>query len=267
MAIEKREETHSVVLPCGPEHFRDFIAGLLGQPQTIQRAIFGAFDLSRNDVVNLFHLIEQRVGSQNEAELIQFTARVVNDDNSSVLLNSLVDFQTYNEVKPLISVAAVFSWTYLIRFHGKQYPEKQVIEINFGTRETNRVRFREGVFIDAEIPVTSVMRLRISHTNRTWGTDIEALLAGQLSTLLKREVGLRAFVADHPGWIGLTIGICVFVSALAMAFRVTDAFIDRYLVEAKKFATSDVPTFDVIAKKVDFLTAIVASGMWTRYAF
>jgi len=268
MAVERFEPTvHSVVLPCGPEHFRDFIGGLLGQPQTINRAIYGSFEVSRRDVENLFHLIEQRLSSQNEAELIQFTARIINNDNSSVLLNSLADFQSYNEVKPLISVAAVFSWTYLVKFQGKLYPEKQVIELNFRTQEPNRIRVEEGLLWETALPVGSSIRMRISHTNRTWGTDIEALLTGQLETLLKHETGLRAFVADHPGWIGLITGICVFVSALGMSFRVTDAFIERYLVEAKKFATVDAVTFEAVAKKVDFLTSIVASGMWTRYAF
>jgi hypothetical protein len=268
MAIEKiGPEMHTVVLPCDPDHFREFMAGLLGQPQTIHRDIFGSFELSRADVENLFHLIEQRVRSQNDAKLIQFTARIIYDDNSSVMLNSFADFQAYNEVKPLVSVSAVFSWTYLIVFQGKQYPEKQVIEINFGTRQSNFVRIREGVTFHEERLVRSSMGIRISHTNRTWGTDIEALLVGQLGTLRKREIGIRAFVVRHSGWIGLAVGILVFVSALAMAFRVTDAFISQYLSEAQKIVTTGDITFETVAKKLDFLTAIVASGMWTRYAF
>lgn len=268
MTVEKPPvEMHSVVLPCGPDQFREFIGGLLGQPQTINRNIFGSFELSRRDIENLFHLIEQRVSSQNDAKLIQFTGRIVYDDNSSVLLNSYEDFQLYNEVKPLVSVSAVFSWTYLIIFQGKQYPEKQLIEISFDTQRSNFIRIREGSMYHHESMLGSVIGIRINHTNRTWGTDIEALLAGQLGTLITKEIGARAFVASHPAWIGFGVGILVFVSALAMAFRVTDGFIAEYLSGAKKIAANGAVTFDVVVKKLDFLTAIVASGMWTRYAF
>jgi enamine deaminase RidA (YjgF/YER057c/UK114 family) len=52
MAIEKTgAEMHTVVLPCDPDHFREFMAGLLGQPQTISRDIFGSFELSRDAAV------------------------------------------------------------------------------------------------------------------------------------------------------------------------------------------------------------------------
>jgi hypothetical protein len=62
MTTKKMEsEGYSVVLPCGLDHFREFIAGLLGQPQTINCEIFGSFELSRVDVENLLHPIEQRV--------------------------------------------------------------------------------------------------------------------------------------------------------------------------------------------------------------
>jgi hypothetical protein len=76
----------AVVLPCEPDQFRDFIAGLLGRPQTIERALGGSLEVGRSEIESLYHLVEQRVSSQNEATLIQFTVRIVYDDNSSVLL-------------------------------------------------------------------------------------------------------------------------------------------------------------------------------------
>jgi hypothetical protein len=125
--------TLTVVLPCPPDQFRDFIAGLLGRAQTIETTIAGPFEVTKHSVENLFHLLAQRLSSQNEATLVQFTARIVYDDNSSVLLNSLEDFLSYNEVKPLISVGLHLSWTYLIKFQNKPFPEKQIVQISFDT--------------------------------------------------------------------------------------------------------------------------------------
>src|SRR6266478_5787375 len=100
---EASTSSTSVVLPCSPDQFQNFISGLLGRPQTISRHISGPFELTRADIENVFYLLEQRISSQNEGTLIQFTVRVIYDDGSSVLLNSLADFQAYNEVRPLIS--------------------------------------------------------------------------------------------------------------------------------------------------------------------
>ncbi len=128
----------AVVLPCSPDQFREFIAGLLGRPQTIEGFVDGPFEVTKQNVENLHHLIDQRILSQNEATLVQFTARVEYDNNSSVLLNSLRDFLSYNEVKPLKSSALHLSWTYLMKFPMKDFPEKQVIQISFKSDTANR---------------------------------------------------------------------------------------------------------------------------------
>ena len=122
-----------VVLPCGPEEFREFISGLLGKPQTINKGFRGSFEIQKQDIENLHHLIIQRVTQQNEATLIQFTARIIFDDHSSVLLNSLSDFLHYNEVRPISSTDVHLTWSFLVRFLDRDAPEKQDIEISFLT--------------------------------------------------------------------------------------------------------------------------------------
>lgn len=121
----------AVLLPCEPDQFRDFIAGLLGKPQVIERVISGPFTVTRGNVENLYHLLDQRLASQNDATLIQFVARIVYDDKSSVLLNSFGDFLAYKEVKPLISTSVHLSWIHLVKFRNKSAPEKQQIDISF----------------------------------------------------------------------------------------------------------------------------------------
>jgi hypothetical protein len=244
-------------------------SGLLGRPQTISRHISGPFELTRADIENVFYLLEQRISSQNEGTLIQFTVRVIYDDGSSVLLNSLADFQAYNEVRPLISNGTTLSWTFLIQFRNKSYPEKQQIDVTFAT--SGGYVFDETtfapIFVRRMVPNAPVIRTQISHTDRSWGTDIDTLLKGHLEMLLKPEKGIRVVANKYSGTLGFLSGIAVLISALAVTSRVTDSLIDRYMAEARSAAALGENTFEAIAKKIDFLINVVASGLWTRYAF
>src|SRR5712691_8863385 len=120
----------AVMIPCAQEDFAKFISGLLGKRQTLSRLHRAPFDVSRKEIENTYHLVHQRVTQQNEASLVQFTVRIVYDDDSSVLLNSFDDFLHYNEIRPLASIGAHLSWTYLIRFPDRKSPEKQEIEVS-----------------------------------------------------------------------------------------------------------------------------------------
>jgi hypothetical protein len=50
---------YSLVLPCAPEEFTEFISGLLGKAQTIEQVFTGAFEVDKNDIVNTYHLVNQ----------------------------------------------------------------------------------------------------------------------------------------------------------------------------------------------------------------
>jgi hypothetical protein len=159
----------------------------------------------------------------------------------------------------------------LIKFRNKQFPEKQQIDVSFSTENNEAVE--AGVdFLAAgprQIVIASLrthMMLRIAHTDRTWGTDIEALLTGHLEMLRKPESGLRRLAYLHSGKIGLSVGILVFICALVAAYTVTNAFLERYLAAARTLAGKKEVDFAHIGQKIDFLIDVIASGMWTRYA-
>jgi hypothetical protein len=258
----------TVVLPCPPDQFREFIAGLLGRPQTIEGFLGGPFEVARQDVENLCHLIDQRILSQNEATLVQFTARIAYDNNSSVLLNSLRDFLSYNEVKPLISIALHLSWTYLIKFPLKAFPEKQVIQITFGSGDgRRRIHFREAAqwleLADEDWPGGG-MNLRIEHTDRTWGTDIESLIRGHLQLLQKAVGKARRFANKFSGSIGFGTAAAALLICMLLGYRLTIQF----AVETMKRMTKLEPpvSLDAVARQLNSLTDIVASGVWTRFS-
>lgn len=218
--FESKSETGrgAVVLPCEPDQFRNFIAGLLGRPQTIERSLRGPLEVGRVEIESLYHLLDQRVSSQNEATLIQFTVRIIYDDNSSVLLNSFFDFTNYNEVKPLISTAVHLSWTYLVKFRNKNFPEKQEIDVSFSSTNNAWATGRIAeVAEEDDFPfpfLTRALRgnafIHINHTDRTWDTDIDALLSGQIRTFVHRESNYREFARKHSGKLGLATGLWLF---------------------------------------------------------
>jgi hypothetical protein len=98
------------------------------------------------------------------------------------------------------------SWTYLIKFPLKAFPEKQVIQITFGSGVgrrhfifDERVRWLEQAYEDWP---GGGMNLRIEHTDRTWGTDIESLIRGHLQLLQKTVSKARQFSNRFSGVIG-----------------------------------------------------------------
>lgn len=253
----------TVVLPCPPDQFRDFIAGLLGRAQTIESVVDGPFEVGKQGVENIYHLIQQRIASQNEATLVQFTSRVIYNDNSSVLLNSLESFLTYNEVKPLISVGLHLSWTYLIKFQNKPFPEKQVIVISFDT--TGQSMSFHGVgALQLVYRDSSPIKLRIEHTDRTWGADMEALLRGHLE-MLRQPIGkARQFANNFSGWIGAVAALMALALTLMATYRISAEFASWQVAKLSELVKGNAPN-DLVIQKLTFLTDLVASGIWTRF--
>lgn len=267
MTPTKPQEEYAIVLPCDPGHFTDFVAGLLGKPQTIRNRFTGPFDISREDIENFYHLVLQRVTQQNEGTLIQFSVRVVYDDSSSVLLNSIEDFRHYNEIRPISSVAAHLSWSFLVRFQDRDVPEKQQIDVSIECQG-------HSAFGDDDIPVIvwnegagGVISFRIQHTARTWGADIEALLTGHIQTLIQKPPKFRRFVSRHGGAVGLTVGATFFIGALTSSIYSTQRFLHDRVDAVKGLAALNPTDPATTAKKVDHIIDLMASGMWPRFFY
>ena len=259
-------EQYSIVLPCDPPHFQDFISGLLGKPQTITRNFGGPFDLKKHEIANFHYLVLQRVTQQNEATLIQFSARIVYDDNSSVLVNSISDFESYNEVRPLISLGVHLSWTFLVKFLDRDVPEKQQIDVSIRCPGTRRA-FDEDAGFYFEGATSGMIGLRVQHTARTWGSDIEALLGGHIGTLLQRLNPVRLFFLRHHNKIsGFTMG-GFFLAAVLSSLYATNQFLHSRIDATKALAKLDPSKPETVTKKVDYIIDSMATGMWPRFFY
>lgn len=249
-ACKPTEEKYAVVLPCNQKDFGDFVAGLLGKPQRIKKRFLGSFEITSDEISSTFQLVEQRVHQQNDATLIQFHLDVQYDDNSSVVHTSLEDFLLYRELRPLVPTSIHVTWIYLIKFRDKDFPEKQTIEMSFGTGNS---------------PWTEVgIHIRINHTARSWANDIESLLSGHALILLKSENRLKSFISDNSGKIGTTFGVIFFLLAVASAFLVSEGVASQQLTSVESVLSQS--TIEV-SQKVDFILTQYAKGVWFRFYF
>lgn len=263
--FEVPDGEYGLILPCKPEEFGEFLSGLLGKPQTISRTFQGAFEVAQPEIEGFYHLIKQRIEQQNDATVVQFSTRIVFDDNSSILLNSISDFHRYHEVRPIASVAVHMSWTLLVRFRDKPVQERQQIDVsivsNAGGRSFHSIIFDEPLAGPIFFPHSSsgFINFRIQHTARTWGADIEALLSNHAKALLRTRSSWKDFLANHNEAIGVIVGSLFFLAAIGGAFVATTRFA---AIQVSKIPAANAP----VAAQLNYLTHAAATGVWPSFA-
>jgi hypothetical protein len=266
---DQGEQRYAVMLPCRPEDFGEFVSSLLGKPQTIDRWLPGVFEISRQDIINAYHLVDQRIHQQNDATLIQFNIRILYDDKSSVLLNSLHDFLHYTEVRPISSVGATLSWSYLVKFRNKRVPERQDIDLSFRTTYDSSEDFyveQHPIFRIGPSPHDAIF-LRIRHTERTWGVDLESLLSGHVETLLKPPSKAGLFIYRYSGTIGFLSGCLFLASSILGVLKTSSSFVNAYIARVAAIGQTSQSPPEVLAAKIDFLIEMISTGAWSRFTF
>ncbi|WP_148206083.1 hypothetical protein [Geobacter metallireducens] len=248
----------NVVLPCTPETFKEFVSGLLGAPQTITREFEGSYEVHQEDIVNLYHLIDQRVSQQNPSTCVQFTVKTIYDDGSTVKQNSLSDFCAYNEIRPVISVGLVITWTYLVKFRDKAAPEKQIITVSFG--QTDKIIASRGIRI--KFLSMDAIDFRIDHTGRTWGADIEALLTNHINNITKKEPNIKKIVRKNSELIGLLLGGSLFITTAIAGVMANSDFLDKQQKIAADILRNKSADIGNMLSKLEYLINQNASGQW-----
>jgi hypothetical protein len=242
----------AVVLPCGPEEFNDFIAGLLGRPQEITGIRLGRFRVDLVTAMQVHDLIVQRVAQQHGAAPLQFSARILFQNGTSVLLNSVDDFQRYAEVRAITSVGLLLSWSFLIHFQGAKSPEKQEIEISFIAH--HRATRDHYLATPMDFPDSGRVFYRIMHTARTWGADIEALLTHYIDNLIASETPLRKYIREHSLPLSFVSALLMF-AALVVGMAVSSSHVQdtraALLAPAFESGASIALKLDVLARYIE----------------
>lgn len=265
--VDIGENRNNIILsiPCESEKFAEFISGLMGKPQEISRKFIGTLCLKLQDVENFYHLIEQRVQEQQKANLIQFHVAINYTDGSSVKLGSLQKLKEYSEVRPLICRGVSLSWIYLVWFPNKENPERQAIDIDIKVGSNSRFTVIEhnsdlfgSEFMNISSSRTGIIMIRINHTARSWGSDIENLLSGHIENFMVDQEGKsRKFFRDYSVYILLIsfFSSCsIFISAAYAIFYYWSLYISH------EYDRISAINDDKIFNKIDFIANAIGSG-------
>ena len=206
-----------ITLPMRKGDFQDFIKSLLGSPQSINKNIRGPFEITFDDLKDIYNLIIQRITQQNDGTLAKFLAKLVFSDDSSVELNTIQELLTYKETRPIISIALHLSWDFIVKFQDKEVPEKQKIQLSFISSGNYVPDFDKNIFIVSSgrgVLESGIINFRIEHTARTWGTDIESLLSNHIQHILKPISKIKQFIRKYHGFISFISAIIFFINSV-----------------------------------------------------
>ncbi|NER99720.1 MAG: hypothetical protein F6J86_38920 [Symploca sp. SIO1B1] len=254
-----------LTLPFSQDQFREFISGLFGKPEQLTREISGNFEIELGDIKNFYYLIEDRIAQQNQGSLVQFSAQIFYNDNSSILLNNFVALSNYVEPRPVIPVKVELNWQYLIQFNDRNVPEKQEIELYITTNSHSFSGvIHQGRFIN-HYPNFS---LNIKYTARTWATDIDYMLTEHIKSLLKspsyrNRSRWQKFVFNNHEITGWISGIIFFIASVLGSFIATNKFIKSKLISNASFFSEN----SNINEKIDFLVKNTIEGGISRFYF
>ena len=260
-SVEPEDQAQGyVLLPVTNQQWKGFVKSLLGSPQTITKTLRGTYEIDRSDIRNLYQLIDQRISQQNGGVLAQFSATIKFSDNSSVELNSIEDFLSYNEVSAIISKSVHLTWDYVLRFQDKEFHEKQRIQVSFLTDTSimiDEVEFNSASFLAPSKPLGNGIRLRVEHTARSWGTDITTLLSNHINSLFIEQSKLKMFLLKQSGPCSL-ISMAFFLLAIVVScINQTHRFAATRQHDLQ-LATNSLKTAQVNASTLNFIANTLA---------
>lgn len=211
-------ENLSIALPMRKRDLGNFISNLLGQQQSFKRQITAKFDIDHAWLVNLHELLDQRIKQQADSTLVEFVAQIHFNSGLKRAITTVDSFNAYVETKKEAVVAVTLLWSYLVQFPGRPFPDKQEVTFHARVRREEYVKKEEksnpvfnyiagSIFAEQE---RSFMAYSVSHTERTWGDDIESLLSNQVEEVIRHEGGVAESIYSCFRW-ALVFGVFVFL--------------------------------------------------------
>jgi len=260
-----------VAFPATTEKIGKFISGLLGQPQTISREVSGIFDINLNWLNHVNSLIEQRIKQQNDAALTSFSAKIFYDGDLIRTLQSVEALKHFSETKMVRSVGVELHWNYIIKFPGKEIPEKQEITLGvfakgskYVTVGLQPIKLREAINLGR-------ITYSIAHTERTWGDDIESILRQEIDVVTKKTRWYESYYENSLMVLGLICLMAGFLFPDYMNDRLEKEALSKIqpaiaqIADPNAFALLEVPKkLDLIAQFVNPANTVTRVGIKYR---
>ncbi|MDJ0582798.1 hypothetical protein [Crocosphaera sp.] len=234
-----------IILPFNQETFNDFIVSLLGKPQNITRKLIGSYIVDSSFIKYIDQYLDHIINEFNTSSLIEFSAIVSFNDDSSISFNSIDELLEFNQYKSLLCTSIALNWIYLVNFPKAQNSRKQQINISMIT--------------NSQSSSPSQISYSIEYTSQQWGIFIGTKVNEMLETLINKEnkkiifynlreslTGLGKSFLQTPENIFylLFIGLFVFVSLFQILFLnskrlLFSDYFDKYFESELKFLTSE----------------------------
>jgi hypothetical protein len=242
---------------------------LKNKPQRLEKFVFGHYEINEQDILNFHHLIDQRIKQQNQAILTGITFTVIYDDDSSYVVHSLQEFQDRVEIEAKRSVAITIEWTYLVKFEDRDTSEKQSIEISIVTNDESAsvAEVEDGILRIRRFPKLKqgYICLRVNHTAKTWGHDIESLLIKHAKKLLIKENHIRKFIYKKSGLIALVVFFLLMSAAFINTSLKTKEQISSMQQSVSAIAETKENRSELLQRKMDFVIENTANGVWHKH--
>tara|TARA_R110002020_G_scaffold287523_1_gene503023 strand:- start:1672 stop:2721 length:1050 start_codon:yes stop_codon:yes gene_type:complete len=224
LVLEGAEEHEQFVqVPIKRKDFGDFITSLLGQPETIRDKKIGTYQANLEWLIHLHHLLDQRIKQQASASLVDFTAFFNYVDAPERKITSIDSFLSFNEAKRVKTKGIKLTWTYLVSFPNKPTPEKQEISLTLQKDRTEIVHLGASRVTRHTTSKNGLAAYSISHTERTWGDDIQSLIDKELESLFEKEKWYEKVLS----WVVLFLALACFVAGIVVPDLVEQLIIER----------------------------------------
>ncbi|HBC3859298.1 TPA: hypothetical protein KD866_004765 [Vibrio parahaemolyticus] len=201
-----------VQVPIKKKDFGDFITNLLGQPEIIRDRKIGTFDTNLEWFIHVHHLLDQKIKSQSHASLVDFSA-VFNYRNAPERkLTSIDAFLHFSEAKIVRTKGVTLTWTYLVEFPNKPVPEKQEIRLTLLAERTQVVHIGGTGLTKQTTSTNGVASYEISHTQRTWGDDIQTIIDREVDSIFIEKTKSERLFQPIVMFLAFAIFIAGFIA-------------------------------------------------------
>ncbi|MGB6008407.1 hypothetical protein [Castellaniella sp.] len=178
----------SINLPVDKIKLGNFISGLLGQPQVLDRRFDTPFSVDHDWLIHLCSMILQRIAQQNSAEPLTFETTIYYRDGLFRKVSGFDAFTHFSETQQVVCVGIKFDISMLISFPGKDNPERQQLEMTLLTNEEEE--FTGNLLLGERIRA-GLFYIDIRHTERTWADDILNLITKEFQSVQRPEPILK----------------------------------------------------------------------------
>lgn len=219
--VENKENSQEqfIQVPIKKKDFGHFVTNLLGQPETIIDNVRGSYAISMEWLIHIHHSLDQRIKQQSHSDLVDFSCIFKYREGPARKITTIETFLHFNEGKIVETESIEIIWTYLVNFPNKSTPEKQEISLKLVTDQVEIVTVGNGLIRRSNVK-QGLIAYKISHTERTWGDDIQSILAREINSVIKGQDKARK-------WIDIIIPF--FALGLFMAGLILPDYIDELL--------------------------------------